>query len=75
MTKAALPRLELDPEIEAAVADVDRSLLAWFATLSPTERLDYVARHMRTICEAREAARPKDRLALPILLSLKKDLD
>jgi hypothetical protein len=57
MTKSALPKLELDPEMEAAVADVDRSLLQWFATLSPTERLEYVSRQMQTICEAREAAR------------------
>lgn len=59
MPKLGLPAVELDPEIEAAVADVDRSLLAWFATLSPDERLDYVARQMRTICEAREAARKR----------------
>jgi hypothetical protein len=59
MTKPAFPTFELDPDIEAAVADVDRSLLAWFATLSPTERLQYVTRQMRTICEAREAARKR----------------
>jgi hypothetical protein len=59
MSKPALPKLQLDPEIEAAVADVDRSLLAWFATLSPDERLDYVFRQMRTICEAREVARKR----------------
>jgi hypothetical protein len=57
MAERLSPKLELDPDIEAAVADVDRSLLAWFATLSPTERLDYVSRQMRMICEARAAAR------------------
>lgn len=48
-------KLPLDPEILAAVADVDRSLLAWFATLSPLERLQYATRQARTVCEARAA--------------------
>ncbi len=49
-------RAELDPDPQAAVADVDRSLLAWFATLSPLKRLQYATRQARTICEARAAA-------------------
>ena len=59
MKESALPKLELDSDIEAAVADVDRSLLAWFATLSPLERLHYVTRQTRTLCEARAAARKR----------------
>lgn len=54
--KPESPQVELDPDIQAAVADVDRSLLAWFATLSPLERLQYAARHARILCEARAAA-------------------
>lgn len=54
--KPVLPNVELDPEIQAAVADVDRSLLAWFATLSPLERLQYAARQARILCEARAVA-------------------
>ncbi len=59
MDNAHLLKIEMDPEIVAAVADVDRSLLAWFATLSPLERLQYVTRQTRAICEAGAASRLK----------------
>jgi hypothetical protein len=40
-------------DVEAAVADVDQSLLDWFATLSPLERLDFVSRQTRILWQAR----------------------
>lgn len=52
-----LPRIETDPEILAAAAEVDRSLLAWFGSLSPDERLQYAARQARLLSEARAAGK------------------
>lgn len=43
-------------DVEAAVADVDQSLLDWFATLSPLERLDFVSRQTRILWQARGSA-------------------
>lgn len=40
-------------DVEAAVADVDLTLLDWFATLSPLERLQFVSRQTRILWENR----------------------
>jgi hypothetical protein len=42
---ALLRRLRTDdPDLVAAASEVDDDLLDWFATLSPSERLDRAAR-------------------------------
>lgn len=43
-------------DVEAAVADVDHSLLDWFATLTPLERLQFVSRQTRILWQARGPA-------------------
>lgn len=60
MPEATLPKATLPlslgegfEDVEAAVADVDQTLLDWFATLSPFERLEFVSRRTRLLWEAR----------------------
>lgn len=59
-----------DPEILAAVADVDRSQIRDAAHQTPWERLLHGQRCWNGLARLRgEAGQPKDRAALPVLLA------
>ena len=49
------PFNNLDSELEAAVAEVDRTLIRWMLSLTPEERLRAATRFGRTIEKLRRA--------------------
>lgn len=54
--QAAINKVLRDPEMVRLVAEVDRSLLAWTASLSPFERVRLANERLRAIRRFRRAA-------------------
>lgn len=45
---------ETDPPRDVSQSGVDRTLIQWMLTLSPTERVEFVQRHVNAVQDLRE---------------------
>lgn len=68
----------VDAEVRAAIDDVDRTLITLALQQSPWDRLrsaSWMAQTLTRIAAKTQAGRPKDRLALPILIATLQERD